>query len=282
MRRLLCAPLILVLGGCERVVGIDLPEGDRRLVIEARIERVQGMMSGSQRFRLSTTDAFFSGQTPPGARGAIVMVSDDAGRTVPFTESSSEPGIYETSALSGEVGRVYTLTIDFQGERYQATERLLAVAPIDAFYFANRTRTVSVSDGLRATIDFRDPAGVRNFYLWDQVIDGVRLVSADSTAPRREVGSDEFQDGRAIREFQPYEEIGLTRGQIVTMRQIALSEQSYRYYLALSDQTENDGSPFSVALASVRGNVANITVPSHLPLGYFMVGEVAEVQGRVP
>lgn len=281
--------LLLWLAGCERVVSIDLPEGTKRLVIEARVERVQGVVSAYQRFRLGTTDAFFSNQTSPAARGAMVTVSDDAGHTVSFAESSREPGIYETNALSGEVGRRYTLTIDYQGERYQATEQLAAVAPIDSLYFAkrsssgdHRSSTAASSDALRATLDFRDPAGVKNFYLWDELVDGVRLLSSDSTAPRRTVGSDEFQDGRRIRGFQPYDGTGLARGQMVMVRQIALSEHSYRYYLALSDQTSNDGSPFAVPLASVRGNIVNVTVSSHFPLGYFMAGEVAEVQGRVP
>ena len=63
---------------------------------------------------------------------------------------------------------------------------------------------------------------------------------------------------------------------------MSLSETGYRYYRALSDQSTNDGSPFSVPLASVRSNIANITNPSHRPLGYFMATEVAEARARVP
>jgi hypothetical protein len=37
--------------------------------------------------------------------------------------------------------------------------------------------------------------------------------------------------------------------QVVVVRKVTLSEQSYRYCFSLSDQTSNDGSPFSVSPA---------------------------------
>lgn len=282
MRRLALAGLVITVAGCERVVNISLPEGTKQLVVEARIERVQGDVNGRQLVRLTTTDAYFSNSAPPPARGALVQIADDAGHIVVFAESSTEPGAYRTSDLVGETGRRYTLTIDYSGERYQSVETLVPVAPIDSLYFAVTKNSIGNVDLLRATIDLRDPRGVKNFYLWDQLVDGVRLVSGDSAFRSRAVGADEFQDGHHITAYQPYEAVGLKSGQLVVMRQTGLSEQSYRYYTALSDQTQNSGSPFDVGLTSVRGNVANLTNPSHLPLGYFMAGEVAERRGRVP
>src|SRR6185503_6050651 len=104
----------------------------------------------------------------------------------------------------------------------------------------------------------------------------------DSTFKIRVVASDDVIDGQEITGFQPYGGIVVEPGQVVVVRQIALSEQSYRFYFALSDQTSNDGSPFSVSPASVRGNVANATRPSHFPLGYFIASEVSEVRATVP
>ncbi|MBK8060760.1 MAG: hypothetical protein IPK33_23560 [Gemmatimonadetes bacterium] len=83
-------------------------------------------------------------------------------------------------------------------------------------------------------------------------------------------------------EFQPYGGISVAPGQVVTVRQIALSDAGYRYYVALTDQVVNDGSPFAVATASVRGNVANRTRPARRALGYFMAGEVSEATRTVP
>jgi hypothetical protein len=282
MRGLAMAGLVVMLAGCERVVNLTLPEGAKQLVVEARIERVQGNVNGRQLVRLTTTDAFFSNAAPPPARGAVVRVTDETGRVVLFAESSTEPGTYRTNDLAGEVGRRYTLTVDYQDEHYESRETLMPVTPIDSLYFMEPKAGSGPRDQLRATIDFGDPAGEKNFYLWDQLVDGVRMIAADSSFRGRVVSSDELLDGYEIAEFQPYGAVGVKSGQLVMVRQIGLSEQSYRYYIALSEQTRNGGSPFDVPLTSVRGNVANLTNPSRYALGYFMAGEVAEKQGRVP
>jgi hypothetical protein len=274
--------LLSVMLACERVVNVDLQEGPKRLVIEARLERVLGQVKGQQRIRLTTTQPYFSTTAPPPARGAVVRVTDGTGQVRQFTELPTEPGTYVTSALVGVVGMRYTLTIDFEGERYEATDQMQAVVPIDSLYFDVPTGFFGPEEKLRATIDFRDPAGVKNYYLWDQFNDGVRLPTPDSTFKIRVVASDDVIDGQEITGFQPYGGIVVEPGQVVVVRQVALSEQSYRYYFALSDQTSNDGSPFSVSAASVRGNVANLTRPSHFPLGYFIAAEVAEAQATVP
>jgi hypothetical protein len=274
--------VLVVMTACERVVNVDLQEGPKRLVVEARIERVRGKVSGVQRIRLTTTQPYFSTTAPPPARGAVVRVTDGTGQVTAFTEVASEPGTYATSALVATVGTSYTLTIDFEGERYQATDQMQSVVPIDSLYFDAPTGFFGPQEKPRATIDFRDPEGVRNFYLWDQFTDGVRLSTPDSSFRIRVVASDEVIDGQEVTGFQPYGGIVVEPGQVILVRQVALSEQAYRYYFALSDQTSNDGSPFAVTPASVRGNVANVTRPSHLALGYFIAAEVAEARATVP
>jgi Domain of unknown function (DUF4249) len=282
MKRMIHLALCLGLVGCERVVSIELAEGPKQLVVEARLERVRGAVSGAQVVRLSTTDSYFSNAAPPPARGATVRVLSDAGETVPFTESPTEAGVYRTESLTGVVGRRYTLQITYQGETYEATEPMMGVPPIDTVYFAPRNTAGPAAKGVRATIDFTDVAGVRNYYLWDQYVNGSRLIVPDSAFRVRVAAADDGLDGRDVREFQPYDGIEIPPGADVLIRQMALSETVYRYYRALSDQSSNDGSPFSVPLSSVRSNVANRTNASHRALGYFMATEVAEARARAP
>ena len=118
MKSWMIAAMCLGLGACEKVVELDLPEGPKQLVVEARIERIKGTVSGSQRIRLTTTDAYFSDSAAPPATLATVSVTDDAGRTFIFTESGKDPGLYGTESLLAEVSHSYTLRIDYQGERY--------------------------------------------------------------------------------------------------------------------------------------------------------------------
>ena len=280
--RLFAAAFVVSLAACERVVEVDLPEGERLLVVEARVERVAGQTSGRQRVRLTTTYPYFNKAAPPPARGATVRLSDDAGNAATVVESAAEPGVYETGAFVGEPGRAYLLTIDWEGDRYEARDTMPRVAPIDTLYFAERNGVLGPREGLRATIDFRDPAGSRDYYLWDQLVDGARLIAPDSAFRIRVVASDDLIAGQRVTGFQPYDGIAVRAGQTVTVRQLGLSGQAYRYWLAVSDQTINDGSPFAVTPASVRGNVANRTHPARRALGYFFASEVAEATRTVP
>lgn len=280
--RMLSLAAIVLLAGCERVVTMDIEPGPTRLVIEGRLERVQGGVGGHQSIRLTTTSAYFNNVTPPPARGAIVRVSDGTGTSVTFAESPTEPGLYVTESLVVESGRTYTLTIDFGGETYSASEMLAPVAAIDRLYFALRPQFIGNENGLRATIDLVDPVGVKNWYLWDQFVDGVRLISPDPEEYYRSIASDDLQDGQDIEEFQPYDDIVVNPGQVVRVRQIGLSEKAYRYYQSLNEQTVGGGTPFSLPASSLRGNVFNVTNLENRPLGYFMVSEVAERQRVVP
>lgn len=276
MRALLRAlPLLVGLTACERVVGLDVPEGPRRLVVEARLERVIGRVNGTQSILLSTTAPYFSEAAAPPATGAMVRVTDDAGVTVTFMEST--PGRYTTDQLTVRVGTTYRLEIDWDGQAYESTETAQSVAPIDSLYLeAPKPGRFSGTDGVRATIDLVDPPGLGNFYLWDQFIDGVRVLGPDSTFKYRMVAMDDAVDGLTISGFQPYEGIDIPPGSTVLMRQVGLSERMYRYYFAFSDQVSADGSPFAVPPASIRGNISNLTDPARFPLGYFLVGEVSE------
>lgn len=267
----------LSIAGCERIVDLQIPKAPRRLVVEARLERALDFTPTAQVIRLSTTADYFSGEQPPAATGASVRVTDDLNRVTTFTETSV-PGTYQAPA-SFTVGRTrkYTLAINFEGQQYTATDSTRQVPRIASLFFdlPNGGRYAG-TDGLRATISYTDTPNVRNFYLWEQYVNDVRQTGPDTTVRMRLIGNDALNDGLRIDGFQPYEGINIPMGATVLLRQIAISEQMYRYYFALNDQLGSDGSPFAVPPSSVRGNVQNNTNSALPALGYFSVCEVSE------
>lgn len=279
---LLALPLLALTGACERVVDVELATGERLLVVEGRIERIQGEGAIAQQIRVTTTDRYFSNSAPPPAAGAVVRVTDDAGNSFAFAPSPGDPTLHVSQPFAAQVGRRYTLHVTWQGETYEGSDLLTSIAPIDSLYFMERNSVIGPREGLRATIDTRDPGGERNYYVWDQFVNGVRLIAADSAFKARVFANDDLVDGKAVTQFQPYGGMVVKPGDRVEVRQISLSEEGYRYYVALTDQVTNDGSPFAVSTASVRGNVANLTRPSRRALGYFMAGEVSSVRKNVP
>ena len=287
MRVTVLAVAMLLSTGCERVVDITVPTMATRLVVSGRLELVRGAPSARQVITLSTSAPYFEAAGPPPARGAEVRVTDSRGVSTLFREQTNAPGVYITDSLVPALNRRYTLRVRWNSETYEGSDSLLPVAPIDSFYFRERTGLFAPPDvarepGPRATIDFRDPPGVENYYVWDQFVDGQRLVQADTAFRYRAMDRDAFFNGALLRGYQPYSGVALRSGQTVRMRHMSLSEQGYRYYLSLNNVILADGSPFSVPPASLRGNMANITRPTEPALGYFLAAEVDERSARVP
>ena len=283
---LVIATLLLAMG-CERVVDITVPEMTPRLVVNGRIERVRGAPSGRQVITLSTTTPYFVAAGPSPARGADVYVADSRGIITVFREQSDAPGVYATDSLVAALHERDTLHIRWNDAMYEASDSLLPVAPIDSLYFRERTGLFAPPDvireaGPRATLDFRDPPGEENYYVWDQFVDGTRLVVADTAFRFRPMERDAFFNGARVRGYQPYSNMILRSGQTVRLRQMSLSAQGYRYYLTLNNELLSDGTPFSLPPASLRGNVANRTRPSEPALGYFLTAEVEERTATVP
>lgn len=270
------------IAGCERIVDVDLEPGPTRLVVEGRIERLKEGPIGIQTIRLTTTDEFFSNAPPPPATGASVTVRDDRGGI--FTFAETEPGEYATGDLDAEIGTTYSLEIVWEGDIYTASATALAVPPIDSLYFLFEEETAIVEEeGYRATIDYRDPAGVENYYLWEQVVDGELSLFPDPGNAFNLISEDEFYDGQAVVAYQPNDEIALQPGQLVAIRQIALSREAFDYYQALFEQNAlGSGDPFSIPPANIRGNVRNETDPGRRALGFFEAAEVSVASGTVP
>ncbi len=282
MRTYLAMLAVLPLIGCDRVVDLDVEEGPKRLVVEGRIER-NDAGTRPQRIRLSLTDQLTRPGALPPAVGAQVELSDGTRQYI-AVPSSTSPGIYLIAdQLTPAPGTVYTLTIDYQGERYRAVDTVLAVAPIDSLYFEYREESIAGDAGFRSVIDYTDPPTPDNHYLWELLVNDSLRIAADFGNRFRMISHDRFYNGNRVLGFRPYDEEIVSPGDRVTIRQIALSAAAYRYYAAVLDQSVgNDGSPFAVPPASVRGNVANLTNPASYPLGYFLATGVSERTAIVP
>ncbi|MBK8060770.1 MAG: hypothetical protein IPK33_23630 [Gemmatimonadetes bacterium] len=129
--------------------------------------------------------------------------------------------------------------------------------PIDSLYFMERNSVIGPREGLRATIDTRDPAGRRNY------MGPTRRRRAPHHSRQRLQGPRDRQRRPGSREAgeassSPTAGSPVAPGQVVTVRQIALSDAGYRYYVALTDQVVNDGSP----LRGGHGQRARATSPA--------------------
>ncbi len=265
----------LVTTGCQEVITIDLEQGPERLVIEGRIEKIQGRDSGYQKITLSSTGEYFANTETPRIRNAKVVVEDNQGNSYIFRESSTVPGCYEIFDLFARVGETYTLTIEYNGEIYTASEKLNPVAPIDTAYQEYIEKSGFDEEGIRVRIDYTDPVDQENYYYWQQYRNGESYIRVNPGTKWSLLGDDRYSNGQRVRGKVPNDELIYESGDYATVRQLSITRLAYDYHFYLYKQMGDRGL-FDTPPAPIRGNIENLTNADNYALGYFGASEVSE------
>jgi len=254
-----------LLSSCQDVVDLDLPEGERFLVVE-------GWITNEDRHHdviLTYTAAYFDDADPTPAAGATVFLRDDEGMEEVLDETS--PGVY-TYPDSGIVGRSYQLEILLEnGERYLSTfELLYEPAPILDIYWQlsedepdedNGENPDDIYDVLIFAIE---PEGLGDHYRWRSILNGVEQQEPFDIF----VTDDQFVDGNPIPEFNVTEDL-YSLNDTVTIIQERISRDAFEFLSLLQQQTAFVGSPFDPPPAPIRGNIRNVNDPNDLAMGFF-------------
>lgn len=135
IQALLVSLITVSLWNCTERIEVEVDSSFTRLVVEAAVSTD----TMAHPVRLSTTSDYFSNQTAPALKDAVVSI-DDGFVVHQLTESDTMPGMYYTSPdYHGIPGRTYTLMIrnvdvdrDGNMEEYAASSELRPVNPIDS------------------------------------------------------------------------------------------------------------------------------------------------------
>lgn len=251
--------------GCEDVIDVDLNEAEPRLVVEASINWFKNTAGNEQSIKLSLSAPFFEAYTPP-ANGAVIQIADTNNNVFNFIEDNNT-GIYNNNTFIPVIDETYTLTINYNGEIYTATETLKSVVPID--FVEQNDEGGFTGEDIELKVYFTDPADIDNYYFFEYTTD-IPVI------PTLDVGDDEFIDGNQI--FAFFTEEDLASGDEVTIRHFGVSSQFYEFmFILLQQGSEEGGGPFETQPATVRGNIINTTNPDNFPFGYFRLSEVEEL-----
>jgi hypothetical protein len=245
---------LLIFTACEEVIEIDLNDADPRYVIE-------GMVSYQNvpvEVRISQTKNFNENNDFKGVSGAIVRISDDAGHQAALTES--EPGIYQSTELSGVPGRSYSLRVEVGNHIFTATSAMPFKVPLDTVYTQEERYPGKIYQMPYAR--FRDPAGIANYYRFRIFVNGEFIKTVD-------VEKDEYKDGLTIRQGvyyfgnedndTPEDDNGLKSGDHLTLEMQCIDKEVYRYFFTLQQTIGQSSSAPSNPVSNIRGGA----------LGYF-------------
>lgn len=241
--------IMILLFSCQRIISVDLNSSSPKIVIEGNISDQLGPCT----VKISQTVNFDQTNNFPPVTGAVVIISDNLRNVDTLSETS--PGIYTTSSLHGIPGRTYTLNVSVNRNDYSAVSTMPEPVNINALTIG------SAPSGKKKAVyvNFNDPAGIKNYYRFVEIINGVQQNYIFLT-------SDLSQDGASITSilFTEDDNYVLTQGDSVEVLLLSIDDGTYEYFRSLNQITRNG--KLGIRTATPTNPVSNV---SNGALGYF-------------
>ncbi len=238
--------LTLYLSACQEVIEVPLDNTSPKLVVDGLITD----QPGPYYVKLSVTGDFYSTAPAPSVTDAVVTISDNAGNTEILTHMPEKPGTYQTSTLQGVVGRTYYLTVERNGQTYQAESTLLPVTNIDKLEVRFVEESPTKEEGYYIYFYAKEPQGATNYYRFlvygnDSLYNSVNDLL---------ISNDDFIKGdiENLELGYPFK-----LNDRVRLEMHSLSRQSYEYYLGLINVLNNDGGLFSPPPVNPPSTISN-------------------------
>lgn len=277
--------ILILFGGCEEVIELDLPKGYKRLVVDGWITTEPGpyriKLTKSTYYTLDFSDTVIY------EKGAVVLIQDDLGNTDTLTEKG--PGIYETdsSGIKGEIGRSYSLKIKTtDGREFASIPELIKAGPeIDSIYSQYIIETDPARrSGLGIFIRYNDPPNEKNYYYYNVAVNGKLFQLFDNNL---DITSDKYFNGNTIDEEVTRVTYWGDPEFTFKIALLSLSKEAYFFLSLVKSQTENVESRYAPPPAPIIGNIYNVNDKKDYALGFFgasaiTTAEIKVNQGSLP
>jgi hypothetical protein len=247
---------VLVAGGCEQVVSIDLHTAGPQIVVEGKVSDQPGPCTVS----LTRTGTYFTPElTFPPVAGATVIIQDNMGARDTLREGTS--GVYTSKTIRGTPGVTYALTVEAEGGVYTGSSTMPQRVKIDSVYVAVSANSPA-GRGYDLYIAFADPPEFGNYYRIN-VRPTNPAVPSDSVDGRRyRVYSDKLSNGtETVYRLRLRRQI--SAGDTLTVELMSIDKPTYEYYRTLDNILTSDRSPTSLSPANPNTNLSGGS------LGYF-------------
>lgn len=252
---------------CEEPITIDTGDLAERVVIEGLITNEQ-----NHYIKLTRTRSFYGSGPADQIQNAIVSVKDDLGNTFQFAHNpDNDPTkigfYYPVVSFQGQIGATYSLDIEVDGDRYNASEKMLPVTSIDSLVVTvdEDEKNDPEEEGSFYEILFyaQEPQDRKDQYLFKFYKNGEILKDEETDI----YVTDDILLGEAIDDV---ETAGFYRlGEVAGVEMYSLTQEAFIFYSDMVNLLNSDGGMFSPPPANPRTNLSNNA------LGYFQVSAVS-------
>lgn len=236
--------------------------------------------------------------------GAAIRLTADNGESYALEEEPGS-GRYTQSGIEGQIGRSYQLHIQTRDGREYISEPVVMreTPPIDSITYEYDPDPEVGFPGIQIRVTTHDPANNTKYYRWEwdetwifytpipgnNIYEGGQILAREeninrcwksSSSTSIKISSSENLTQDIISDFPllyvSSETDRLRSKYSINVKQYALSEESYNYWLELEKVTESLGTLFDPQPSTIYSNIKNVNDESEIVLGYFDASSVAE------
>lgn len=254
--------MIMLFSNCEKVVDIEVPPIQPKLIIDASFEvffdKIPVNANTVVKLRLS---ADYFEETIPTVTNATVFLTDLSNNTIINFSDEDADGNYEPLNPFIPIDNVtYELTIIYDNETYKGTATKVKSTPLSKVEQGDKT--LFSGEEIELKISFKDNILEENYYLFN--IDFYNFLTIE----------DRFFNGTNYNFSYFYEDENIEFPQEIDIKISGITKDYFTYFRVLVDQSgQNSGGPFETVPSSLLGNMINTTNESNFPLGYFHISE---------
>ncbi|WP_375324734.1 DUF4249 family protein [Flagellimonas sp. GZD32] len=253
--------MFVFLVSCEDVIEVDLPEVETRLVVDGLLRVDTDEEYIDVRLTMRETSNFFEENQPAQVENAVIYYGTlnennifESVTTSQLTEEAPGTGVYVPDANFGtdqriptnaaEPGVTFILQFSHEGKRYYAQTQYAPTVPIDNLEQGDSN--LFGDDETEVIVTFTDAPNEDNYFVFDFMNNEYQVVE------------DTFFKGQQF-EFSYFYDDQLEAGQEITVSIMGATKEYYDFLGLVLQQTNNNGGVFQTPVATVKGNVFDIT-----------------------
>jgi hypothetical protein len=250
---------------CEKEIDLELKNTTPKLIVEGNILMGLDTLIQQQEIKLTRSANYTGNSIPEPISNAVVSVFDGQNT---FNFSYTSNGVYKSSFVAN-ANKTYKLSISYDGDTYEASEKMQTGAVIDSLSIKFFPSALGSPEGNFITINTVDPANEKNFYLWRLFINNKLMINPSPGNIYRAIQKDEFFNGQPLFNYLPFDNFPVISGDLTRMEQLNISEQMYNYYYSIFNLTASSPVSGDVPPGKIRGNILNLNKSDKNALGYF-------------
>jgi hypothetical protein len=273
IRTLALVLLSVFLAGCEKVLDITIREEQPVLVIEGSLTSKRE----PHEVKLYYTSPVFAGAAPTVVSNAHITLKDNAGNSETLKEVKD--GVYEISRMRGREGRIYTLSVAFDGNSYEATSVMprLSMKP-DTIEFKYKNKQLLYPDeGYYPFISGQELEGAGDFTQY-KIFRNEKFLNKASEI---NLFQDKYVDGNRIGNYELEIDSPFLSGDHIRVEAWSLTEANYDILADIRQQLNNSGL-FASPIPNARSNIRKVNPSSANVTGFFGASSVTSVERYVP